>query len=409
MTVSTTLPLAKLVIQSQSSAQSCLPSPLCSSSSAITSNSAEEDSADIKMDYCSADSTAFPLSPNSPFSGATTTTANADDSSSALDCSDEGSEEITDDNTITCASKKKVSSSSNSSSGVRKCTYCGATSTPMWRHGPGEFTHLCNSCGVKWRRGKILSSGDNVHHLIKSAPKKSASSHSTTKSSSSSLSNDPPSVSNAASKKRKASVLFEEWGAKESHDAGWDLPRTRNGRSCARKLWGIQSSDVEIEEDSQAVDNTDTSRSSGNKARRSTTKSNAMEEQVEEPANVAISVSQHIPSSTTIHINDSDSDHNDDNDENNDNENDDNENNDNENDSNEIITATSHHQQLHHLTSEFAALLSKLDAPKTAVFASILASGFEPRIRSAYESGVEIEMSVLDISPFTWDALRAVM
>jgi hypothetical protein len=39
----------------------------------------------------------------------------------------------------------------------------------MWRHGPGNYTNLCNSCGVKWRRGKILSSGDNRHHLCKPA------------------------------------------------------------------------------------------------------------------------------------------------------------------------------------------------------------------------------------------------
>ncbi|KAJ3275501.1 hypothetical protein HDV01_000328 [Terramyces sp. JEL0728] len=59
-------------------------------------------------------------------------------------------------------------------SGPRRCNYCGATSTPMWRHGPGEYTNLCNSCGVKWRRGKILHSGENRHHLCKpvSPPKK---------------------------------------------------------------------------------------------------------------------------------------------------------------------------------------------------------------------------------------------
>ena len=41
----------------------------------------------------------------------------------------------------------------------KTCSYCHANSTPMWRHGPGIYTNLCNSCGVKWRRGKILSQG----------------------------------------------------------------------------------------------------------------------------------------------------------------------------------------------------------------------------------------------------------
>ncbi|KAJ8325155.1 hypothetical protein O5D80_006112 [Batrachochytrium dendrobatidis] len=47
----------------------------------------------------------------------------------------------------------------------RKCNYCGATSTPMWRHGPGIYTNLCNSCGVKWRRGKILQTKQLRHPL----------------------------------------------------------------------------------------------------------------------------------------------------------------------------------------------------------------------------------------------------
>ena len=40
--------------------------------------------------------------------------------------------------------------------GTRVCAYCGARTTPMWRHGPPSFDPLCNSCGVKWRRGRIL-------------------------------------------------------------------------------------------------------------------------------------------------------------------------------------------------------------------------------------------------------------
>ena len=53
----------------------------------------------------------------------------------------------------------------------RRCHYCGSTSTPMWRHGPGEYVNLCNSCGVKWRRGKILQSTKYRHPLCKDKPK----------------------------------------------------------------------------------------------------------------------------------------------------------------------------------------------------------------------------------------------
>jgi hypothetical protein len=52
-------------------------------------------------------------------------------------------------------------------SGVKRCDYCKSTQTPMWRHGPGKYQNLCNSCGVKWRRGKILANGEYRHHLCK--------------------------------------------------------------------------------------------------------------------------------------------------------------------------------------------------------------------------------------------------
>ncbi|KAJ3006973.1 hypothetical protein HKX48_009374 [Thoreauomyces humboldtii] len=42
------------------------------------------------------------------------------------------------------------------SSVARQCGYCQATETPMWRHGPTGYADLCNKCGVKWMRGRIL-------------------------------------------------------------------------------------------------------------------------------------------------------------------------------------------------------------------------------------------------------------
>jgi hypothetical protein len=38
----------------------------------------------------------------------------------------------------------------------KKCSFCHTTATPMWRHGPPAYDILCNSCGVKFKRGKIL-------------------------------------------------------------------------------------------------------------------------------------------------------------------------------------------------------------------------------------------------------------
>jgi len=47
----------------------------------------------------------------------------------------------------------------------RRCSYCSISSTPMWRHGPPSHPHLCNSCGVKWKRGKILRESPPGKHF----------------------------------------------------------------------------------------------------------------------------------------------------------------------------------------------------------------------------------------------------
>ncbi|KAI8836976.1 hypothetical protein BJ741DRAFT_604698 [Chytriomyces cf. hyalinus JEL632] len=52
-------------------------------------------------------------------------------------------------------SAAKSKSNSDALQPPRKCAYCRTIVTPMWRHGPLGFERLCNSCGVKWKRGKI--------------------------------------------------------------------------------------------------------------------------------------------------------------------------------------------------------------------------------------------------------------
>jgi hypothetical protein len=42
----------------------------------------------------------------------------------------------------------------------------------MWGHGPGEYVNLCDSCGLNWRRGKILQNAEYRQHLYKPAQKK---------------------------------------------------------------------------------------------------------------------------------------------------------------------------------------------------------------------------------------------
>lgn len=39
----------------------------------------------------------------------------------------------------------------------RKCSFCNVIHTPLWRVGPPEFPTLCNSCGIKWKRGSLTT------------------------------------------------------------------------------------------------------------------------------------------------------------------------------------------------------------------------------------------------------------
>ncbi|KAJ2998494.1 hypothetical protein HDV02_004502 [Globomyces sp. JEL0801] len=40
---------------------------------------------------------------------------------------------------------------------VRQCSHCLTTVSPLWRYGPPGYNTLCNACGVKWKRGSILT------------------------------------------------------------------------------------------------------------------------------------------------------------------------------------------------------------------------------------------------------------
>ncbi|KAI1317547.1 hypothetical protein EDD11_008241 [Mortierella claussenii] len=61
-------------------------------------------------------------------------------------------------------------STSTNSSGQKQCAYCGVTSTPTWRRGPGGPHTLCNACGVKWRQGKIFIDPADKTAPVKARP-----------------------------------------------------------------------------------------------------------------------------------------------------------------------------------------------------------------------------------------------
>jgi GATA zinc finger len=220
-------------------------------------------------------------------------------------------------------SEKSEEDSAEKKTGPRRCDFCGATSTPMWRHGPGEYTNLCNSCGVKWRRGKILANGENRHHLCKNSNVQAASKKLTPKKKSSPFSENAEISNTSSGQKRKYLSDYV--------------------RSSSRKTRAVSWTPDSADEDSAV----------------STTNDN-------DEAKVAEASTQADP-------------------------------------------LTLSEPAIKALTNDFATLLDKLTPEKTAEFTAILAKCFEPKVAEAYQAGVEVEMSVLDISQEAWSALKQVV
>ncbi|KAA8492471.1 GATA transcription factor 12 [Porphyridium purpureum] len=51
-----------------------------------------------------------------------------------------------------------------------RCTHCAATQTPLWRSGPNGPKSLCNACGMRWKKGKLLPLDASEHAMPLPAP-----------------------------------------------------------------------------------------------------------------------------------------------------------------------------------------------------------------------------------------------
>jgi hypothetical protein len=258
----------------------------------------------------------------------------------------------------------------------RRCNYCGATSTPMWRHGPGNYTNLCNSCGVKWRRGKILSNGEHRHHLCK-----------------------PPTPA-----KQKKGILKQKSVPrilKRKQDEEW--------QALTRPGWTPEASQEPEEqptpkkqkllnrEPASPIENPMTP-VSPIKSQYSTPIPQEIHLEVqsvgsidEKPAPEVLAPivieSPQLPKETECKINilekipapcST---------------------------SKKALDPKDANYLIEVLSNRFADLLENLPYYKTAAFTSILANCFQPKVAEAYKKGLEVEMSVLDISEDTWEAL----
>jgi hypothetical protein len=198
----------------------------------------------------------------------------------------------------------------------------------MWRHGPGNYTNLCNSCGVKWRRGKILASGEHRHHLCKPLT--------------------PPKVKKVSKKpvsSPKKKKLESPAPLKPSNKV--------NTPAATVQKW-VPASSIECP-------------------------TMMIEEPVEMPivplppaesvlAVPTLDILPELPQLQVININPL--------------------------------------KTVDQLTEEFAELLDRLPSHKTTEFTTILAKCFEPKVASAFQLGIQVEMSVLDITEEAWFTLK---
>lgn len=46
-----------------------------------------------------------------------------------------------------------------------RCVHCGNTETPLWRGGPDGPKTLCNACGVRYKKGKLVLYKDSMGNL----------------------------------------------------------------------------------------------------------------------------------------------------------------------------------------------------------------------------------------------------
>lgn len=46
-----------------------------------------------------------------------------------------------------------------------RCVHCGSTETPLWRAGPDGPKTLCNACGVRYKKGKLVLFRDAAGNL----------------------------------------------------------------------------------------------------------------------------------------------------------------------------------------------------------------------------------------------------
>ncbi|KAJ3112229.1 hypothetical protein HDU96_004766 [Phlyctochytrium bullatum] len=83
----------------------------------------------------------------------------------------EGALQATPRTSPASATGSTPTTTSSSGTPVRQCSFCGTEKTPMWRHGPAGFDPLCNGCGVKWKRGRILKGYEKRKRSTSSSPR----------------------------------------------------------------------------------------------------------------------------------------------------------------------------------------------------------------------------------------------
>ncbi|KAI8900984.1 hypothetical protein BC833DRAFT_579464 [Globomyces pollinis-pini] len=257
---------------------------------------------------------------------------------------------------------------------TRRCNYCGATQTPMWRHGPANFTNLCNSCGVKWRRGKILNTGENRHHLCKAG---NTTQQKKAKTMDSPIS--PKSPVSPVKAYRKEKDFFPEQRT----------PKARNAVKKQKQLFTPLQSPVkdDIVNVNIGLSNTFSSNQTYSMPSFVPTLSssllmnnnNGVHSPIDSIAFNQFPVISEIPRQqvmTPLQV--------------------------------ALTQPMDQMTKMQILTNEFADLLERLPAHRTIEFQTVLAQCFAPKMAYYMKANMDVEMTVLDVTEDCWNTLRSI-
>lgn len=128
-----------------------------------------------------------------------------------------------------------------------RCVHCHSTETPLWRTGPDGPKTLCNACGVRFKKGKLVLYKDDAGNLTAIKRHDSLPVHVpplAKKSSRKPHTPSPPTSSSCSDPAPSPSITIPSLDSKPPPAPNSIKPRVRARRTTAGQLPGRYSANV---------------------------------------------------------------------------------------------------------------------------------------------------------------------